>query len=159
MHQINTRHHATLHQPSVNVTKYQKGVHCIGIKMFNMLPFYIKVESDNSKKYKALLQKYLALSTSLCKSYYMIKSLKNIRSIKMVWNTYFAYVESRLRYGIMFWGSDGKSIRIFRLQKKVINLITGTHKRKSCRPIFRKYKILTLISLYIFEMLCFFKNV
>ena len=56
---------------------------------------------------------------------------------------YFAYVKSRLRYGIMFWGGDGKSIRIFRLQKKVIKLITGTHKRKSCRPIFRKFKILT----------------
>jgi len=48
-----------LRQPSVNATKYQKGVHCIGVKMFNMLPFYIKVESDNPKKFKALLQKYL----------------------------------------------------------------------------------------------------
>ena len=25
------------------------------------------------------------------------------------------------RYGIMFWGGDGKSIKIFRLQKKVID--------------------------------------
>jgi hypothetical protein len=41
------------------VTKYQKGVHCIGVKVFNMLPFYIKAESDNSKKFKALLQEYL----------------------------------------------------------------------------------------------------
>ena len=76
----------------------------------------------------------------------------------MLWNTYFAYVESRLRYGIMFWGGDGKSIRIFRLQKKVIKLVTGTHKRRSCRPIFRKFKILILVSLYIFEMLCFLKK-
>jgi hypothetical protein len=43
--------------------------------------------------------------------------------------------------------------------KKVIKLITGTHKRTSCRPIFRKLKILTLVSLYIFEMLCFFKKI
>jgi len=76
----------------------------------------------------------------------------------MLWNTYFAYVESRLRYEIMFWGGDGKSIRIFRLQKKVIKLITGTHKRKLCRPIFRKFKILTLVSMYIFEILCFLKK-
>jgi hypothetical protein len=27
--------------------------------VFNMLPFYIKAESDNPKKFKALLQKYL----------------------------------------------------------------------------------------------------
>jgi len=55
IHQINTRQHATLHQPSVKATKYQKGVHCIGIKVFTMLLFYIKAESDNPKKFKALL--------------------------------------------------------------------------------------------------------
>ena len=62
LHQINTRQHANLHQPSVNVTKYQKGLHCLGFKVFNMLPVYIKAESDNpkkKKKFKALLQKYL----------------------------------------------------------------------------------------------------
>ena len=48
-----------LHQPSVNVTKYQTDVHCIGVKVFNMLQFYIKAESDNPKKFKVLLQKYL----------------------------------------------------------------------------------------------------
>jgi hypothetical protein len=29
------------------------------VKVFNKLPFYIKAESDNPKKFKALLQKYL----------------------------------------------------------------------------------------------------
>jgi hypothetical protein len=47
--QINTRQHANLYQPSVNATKYQKGVYCIGVKVFNMLSFYIKAESDNQK--------------------------------------------------------------------------------------------------------------
>ena len=59
IHQINTRLHVNLHQPSVNAKKYQKGVHCRGDKVFNMLPFYLKAESDNPKKIKALLQKYL----------------------------------------------------------------------------------------------------
>jgi len=36
-----------------------KAVHCIGVKVFNMLPFYIKAEVDNPKKFKAVLQKYL----------------------------------------------------------------------------------------------------
>ena len=31
IHQINTRQHANLHQPSVNATKNQKGVQCIGV--------------------------------------------------------------------------------------------------------------------------------
>ena len=59
IYQSNTRQHANLHQTSVNAISYQKGVHCIGFKVFNMLPFYIKAESDNPKKIKAVLQKYL----------------------------------------------------------------------------------------------------
>ena len=51
MHQINIRQHANLHQPSVNATKYQKGVHCIDVKVFNMLLFYIKADVDNKKKF------------------------------------------------------------------------------------------------------------
>ena len=61
MHQINNRQHANLHQPSVNATKYQKGVHCIGVKVFNMLPFYIKTESDKQKIFKALFKKYMKI--------------------------------------------------------------------------------------------------
>ena len=76
----------------------------------------------------------------------------------MIWSTYFVYFQSRLRNGIMFWSGDVKFIKIFWLQKKVIRLITGVYKRESRRPIFRKYQILTLASLYIFEMLCFFKK-
>jgi len=37
-------------QPSVNARKYQKAIHCIGVKVFNMLPFYIKAEVENPKK-------------------------------------------------------------------------------------------------------------
>jgi hypothetical protein len=43
----------------VNVTKYQKGVYFLGVKVFNILPSYIKTEFDNSKKFKAVLQKFL----------------------------------------------------------------------------------------------------
>ena len=35
---INTRQNANLHQPSVNMTKHQKGVYYLGVEVFNMLP-------------------------------------------------------------------------------------------------------------------------
>ena len=59
IYHTNTRQHANLHQPSVNVTKYQKGVYCLGVKVFNMLPSYTKTESGNPKKFKVVLQKCL----------------------------------------------------------------------------------------------------
>jgi len=92
------------------------------------------------------------LFASLRKIYYMIKSLRNVTSTQMIWKIYFAYFQSRLRYGIMFWGGEGKSVKIFRLQKKVIRLLTGVHKLEYCRHIFRKFQILTLASFYILEV-------
>jgi hypothetical protein len=38
----------------------------------------------------------------------MIKPLRNAVSTQMIWNTYFAYIEAKLRYGIIFWGYDKK---------------------------------------------------
>ena len=54
-----SRQHANFHQPSVNVTKFQKGMSNLGAKVFNMLPSYIKIESDNPKKFKLALQRFL----------------------------------------------------------------------------------------------------
>jgi hypothetical protein len=42
IYQIETRQHANLHQPTVNLIKYQKGVYCMHIKVYNALPSYIK---------------------------------------------------------------------------------------------------------------------
>ena len=47
-----------------------------------------------------------SLCASLSKIYYMIKSLRNVTSTQMICSTYFAYFQSRLRYGIvlgMIW--------------------------------------------------------
>ena len=41
------------------LTKYQKVVYYLGVKVCNFLPSYIKVESDNAKKFKMILQKIL----------------------------------------------------------------------------------------------------
>jgi len=43
----------------MNLTKYQKGVDYLGVKVFNKLPTYTKIESDNTKKFKFILQKFL----------------------------------------------------------------------------------------------------
>jgi len=51
IHHNDPRQHANFHQPSVNVTKYQKGVCYLGVKVFNMIPSYIKTEFGNPKKF------------------------------------------------------------------------------------------------------------
>jgi len=59
VYHINTRHNANCQQPFVNVTTYQKGGSFLGVKVFNKLPTYIKIQSDNPKKLKLVLQKFL----------------------------------------------------------------------------------------------------
>jgi len=88
-----------------NIIGYKTEQKFLGINVTETLTWQIHIQS---------------VHTSLCKSYYMIKSLMNVASTRMIWNAYFAYVESRLRYGIIFWGGEKKSIQIFQLQKKVI---------------------------------------
>ena len=41
------------------MTKHQKGVYYLGVKVFNMLPSYIKTEFDNAKKFKVVSQTFL----------------------------------------------------------------------------------------------------
>ena len=88
----------------------------------------------------------------------MIKYLRNATNTQMLWSIYFAYFQSKLRYGIIFWGREGKTVQIFRIQKKVIRLIVGAKKCESCKPLFRELQILTLASMYILEVLCFTKK-
>ena len=60
IYHTDTSQKANFQQLSVYVTKYQKGVYCLGVKSaYYMLPSYIKIESDNPKKFKLILQKVL----------------------------------------------------------------------------------------------------
>ena len=59
VYHIDTRQHANFHQPSVNLTKYEKRVYHLVVKVFYKLPTCIKIESDNPKKFKLVLQKFL----------------------------------------------------------------------------------------------------
>lgn len=73
-------------------------------------------------------------------------------SLRMV---YFSYFHSIMTYGIIFWGNSRHSNVIFRLQKRVIRIITGIRNRDSCREHFRTLKILPLQSQYILSLLLF----
>jgi len=68
---------------------------------------------------------------SFSKNYYIIISLKNILSNRMIWNIHFASFQSLLRYGITLSGGTRKCIKVLHIQKKVIRLITRIKKRTS----------------------------
>jgi hypothetical protein len=60
-----------------------------------------------------------------------------------------------MSYGIIFWGSLAYSETIFKIEKKVIRIITNSRARDSCRKLFKRMEILPLNSQYIFSLSTF----
>jgi hypothetical protein len=76
IHSICTRQHQNFHQPSANLTNYQTVVYYMGLKVFNILPAYIKLESEIPKRFESLLKKFLYANSfySLQEFYRLFKS-------------------------------------------------------------------------------------
>jgi hypothetical protein len=95
------------------------------------------------------------VSDILNKSYYVIQSLKTVTSTLR--SIYFANFHSHLRYCILFWGGDPQSIKIFKLQKKVVRLICNVKRKTSCRELFRTLNILSVPCVYVMETVYYIK--
>ena len=86
--------------------------------------------------------------SSIC---FSIFRLRNCVTKDALLSVYFSKFQSLLSYGIMFWGSCSRAESTFRLQKKVLRTIFGQPPRASCKPLFKRYGILTMPCLFIFK--------
>jgi hypothetical protein len=66
---------------------------------------------------------------------------------------YFALVHSIISNGIIFWGSSAYAKIIFKIQKRIIRIITNSCNIDSCQNLFKELNILPLQSQYIFSLL------
>ena len=58
-------------------------------------------------------------------------------------------------YGLIFWGNSTNIHRVFRLQKKIIRIISGVGTKSSCRGLCRKFNILPVVCQYILSLMLF----
>ena len=68
---------------------------------------------------------------------------------------YYSYVHSIITYGIIFRGNSPHSTHIFKIQKQIIQIMTKSRRRDSCRQLFKKLEILPLKSQYILSTILF----
>jgi hypothetical protein len=68
---------------------------------------------------------------------------------------YYSYVHSVISYGIIFWSNSHLSDSTFKIQKRIIRVITNTGRRDSCHELYKKLQLLPLLSQYIFSLLGF----
>jgi hypothetical protein len=89
---------------------------------------------------------------------YALNRVRQVASSESALMAYHGYVSSVLRYGIILWGNSVDAIRVFKIQKKCIRSICGAEYLDTCKPLFKKLKILPLPCLYVFEMGMFVKK-
>jgi hypothetical protein len=76
MHSFNTRQKSHLHPPSTRITKFQKSVHYMGVKIFSKFPPKIQHLCYNKNQFHKTLKKILFLG-----SFYTLEEFYNWSSI------------------------------------------------------------------------------
>jgi Reverse transcriptase (RNA-dependent DNA polymerase) len=97
---------------------------------------------------------------------YLIKRILNVADFHTAKSVYFAFIQSRLQYGIILWGNASCAKRLFILQKRAVRYLARSSRnpcavtfyKDSCKPLFINFKIMTLTCLYIFHTILFFVN-
>lgn len=116
---------------------------------------FLGIEIDSQLNWKSHIH-YLAGKVS--SFVYALRTISNEVNEEAALSAYYAYVNSRIKYGIIFWGNSSEAPRIFRLQKSCLRSIFHLKRRETCSEIFKQKKILTLPGLYIYECVCFVKD-
>ena len=74
------------------------------------------------------------------------------KNITLDLSFFFSYSHS---CGVIFWGNACHRIQIFEMQKRVIRIIIGCGNRDSCRILFKKVNMLSLMLQYTLSLLIF----
>lgn len=97
----------------------------------------------------------MSMMNKLNKACFAIRTVKPFLTWKVLKMVYFAYFHPIMAYGIIFWGTSNLYINIFRIQKRMIRILTNRTKRESCRQLYKQLQILTLTGQYIYSLLMF----
>lgn len=94
----------------------------------------------------------------MSKTCYGLRILSKYANINITKTFYYSSFYSRIRYGIILWGSSPEAVNTFRIQKRAVRIIKKLHPLESCRGQFRNLGFLTLSGLYIYESIKFLYN-
>lgn len=91
----------------------------------------------------------------LSSAFFALSVLKKSLDGNALFPFYYASVQSILSYGIALWGQSVGWERAFIHQKRIIRLMFDLPYRSSCRGYFVRRKILTLVSIYVLNILTY----
>ncbi|KAK9739658.1 hypothetical protein QE152_g8818 [Popillia japonica] len=99
------------------------------------------------------------IASKLNRSCYLFRSLRDLLDFDTLKIVYFSEIESRLRYGILLWGTSGSAGKVLVAQKRIIRTMAKVPYNEPCKPIYKRFKVLTVVNLYILEATCYIHGV
>lgn len=114
---------------------------------------FLGLHIDNNLRFDIHI---LNLNKKLSSGCFAVRQTYNELGSMMARTTYFALIESHLRYGIAFWGYCSRQLfsSVFVLQKRALRFVCGAKLRDHCRPLFKRQQILTVSCIFILETVC-----
>jgi hypothetical protein len=107
---------------------------------------------NNTLSWKIHIDKILP---KLCSAYFAMRSVKPYLSQQTLLFIYYSYFHSIMSYCKIFWGHSSPSLRVFRLQKRIIRIMTGSRSRDLCKKtVYQSKTSVTPFSVY-FSLLRF----
>lgn len=103
-------------------------------------------------------QHIVNLISKLSSACFLLRRINMIVDESTCRSIYFSYFHSLMSYGIALWGNSPARQKVFVMQKKAVRIVAQAKYRDSCKPLFKKLKILTMPCVYIFEVILFVHN-
>jgi hypothetical protein len=104
------------------------------------------MHTENDMNWKKHAEQILPKLSASCT---LIKRLIHTLNPDILRMVYFAYFHSVLQHGIIFLENSTHAHRVFKLQERVVRLMSGLEPRSSYRNLFRKLNILPIECQYI----------
>jgi hypothetical protein len=113
---------------------------------------FLGIHINDTINWKNHIDYILPKLSTACHAMRIIKPFTSLETLKIVYHSIF---NSTISYGLLFWGISPHSKKIFRVQKRIVWIMTGCRRLASCRNLFKYLKILPLMSQYIFSVTMF----
>lgn len=125
------------HQQNINFFSYRNTV----IEPVETLSFLVlQIEKQLNQKVHRV--------TYLEECWLLLCVQNNCIGVDATLSSYHDFIQSRIRYGIIFWGNSVDTNRFFLLQKRCLRTIFKLNQMETCKNVFTDNSILTLYSLY-----------
>ncbi|KAB0805361.1 hypothetical protein PPYR_02331 [Photinus pyralis] len=97
------------------------------------------------------------VSSKMSSNIFALRNLANYVSSTVLRIAYFALCQSHMAYCITIWGHAASAKRVFGMQRKVIRVVARLFYRTDCKSAFKRLRIMTFYSLYVYSCLCYAK--